>query len=241
MKNKIRLSLIALSATFMISGCAVNQMGIAAGVDLLRAATISNDQVKSMAFSAAQSMDEKNQVAPDGNAYAERLKRITNNLKLPSGLNLNYKVYLVDDINAFAMADGTVRVYKGLMDLMSDEELLFVMGHEIGHVKHQHSKQAYRMAYAAQAVRKGAASAGGRVGAIAAGSLGGLAEKLVNSQFSQSEETEADEFGLSFLKLNAINPNSAVSALEKLGGGPSSMFSSHPGSKERADAIKRQI
>lgn len=241
MNKKIKLSLIALSATLMMSGCAVNQMGISAGLDLLKAATISNTQVKAMAFSAAQSMDAKNSVAPDGNPYAERLKRITANLKVPANLNLNYKVYLSDDVNAFAMADGTVRVYKGLMDLMNDQELLFVMGHEIGHVKHEHSKQAYRMAYAAQATRKAAASAGGTAGALAAGSLGGLAEKLVNSQFSQREETEADEFGLKFLKTNNINPQAAVTALEKLGGGESSMFSTHPGSKERAAAIKKQI
>jgi len=241
MNKKIRLSLIALSATFMLGGCAVNDMGISAGMDLLKAATISNDQVKSMAFSAAQSMDAENEVAPDGNKYAERLKKITANLKIPDNLKLNYKVYLTDDINAFAMADGTVRVYQGLMDLMTDEELLFVMGHEIGHVKHQHSKKAYKMAYAAQAVRKGAASAGGTAGALATGALGGLAEKLVNAQFSQSEESEADAFGLKFLKLNNINPQSAVTALEKLGGGQSSMFSSHPGSKERAEAIKKQI
>jgi len=241
MNTKIKLSFIALSTTLIMGGCAVNNMGIAAGMDLLKAATISNDQVKSMAFSAAQKMDSENEVAPEGNKYAVRLKKITANLKTPKDLKLNYKVYLTKDVNAFAMADGTVRVYQGLMDLMNDEELLFVMGHEIGHVKHEHSKQAYRMAYAAQAARKGAASAGGTAGSLAAGSLGGLAEKLVNSQFSQSEESEADEFGLQFMKLNNLNPNSAVSALKKLGGGKSSMFSSHPGSAERAEAIKNQI
>ena len=240
MKN-IKLSIIAFSATIMMSGCAVNSMGISAGMDLLKAATISNDQVKSMALSAANDMDEHNQVAPDGNKYAERLKKITANLKTPKDLDLNYKVYLTDDINAFAMADGTVRVYSGLMDLMTDDELLFVMGHEIGHVKHEHSKQAYRMAYAAQATRKAGTAVGGTAGSLASSSLGGLAEKLVNSQFSQSEESEADEFGLEFLKLNNINLSAAVTALEKLGGGEASMFSSHPGSKERAEAIKSKI
>ena len=241
MNRKIRLTIVALSTTFMMGGCALNQMGVSAGLDLLKAATISSDQVKSMAFNAAKSYDAKNQVAPDGNPYAERLKKITANLTIPDDLTLNYKVYLSEEVNAFAMADGTVRVYSGLMDLMNDEELLFVMGHEIGHVHHEHSKQAYRISYAALAARKAAASAGGTAGSIAASSLGGLAEKLVNAQFSQSEESEADEFGLKFLKRNNINPMAAVSALEKLGGGSSSLFSSHPGSKERAAAIKAQI
>jgi len=237
MNKKIKLSLIAVSMTSIMGGCAVNNMGVSAGMDLLKAATISGDEVKAMAASAATSYDAKNQVAPEGNPYAERLKRITANIKIPDGLELNYKVYLTEDVNAFAMADGTVRVYSGLMDLMTDEELLFVMGHEIGHVHHEHSKESYRMAYAAQAVRKGVASAGGTAGDLAASSLGGLAEKLVTSKFSRSEESEADEFGLEFMKLNKINPQAAVSALKKLGGGESSMFSSHPGSDVRAASI----
>ncbi len=239
--NRVQSTLLALTTTIALSGCVANEMGVDAGMDLLRAATISDAQVRAMAAQAAQEYDAKNQVAPAGNKYAERLKRITSNLKIPLNLPLNFKVYLTDDINAFAMADGTVRVYSGLMDLMNDQELVFVIGHEIGHVYYKHSKQAYRMAYAAQAARKGAASVGGTTGAIATGALGGLAEKLVNAQFSQREETQADSFGLRILKLNGIDPHAAVSALEKLGGGNSSIFSSHPGSKERAEAIRRQI
>lgn len=233
--------MVALSATLMMSGCAVNNMGISAGMDLLKAATISGDEMKAMAASAATSYDAEHEVAPEGSKYDERLKRITANLKFPDNMDLNYKVYLTEDVNAFAMADGTVRVYSGLMDLMNDDELLFVMGHEIGHVHYEHSKASYRMAYAAQAARKGVASGGGTAGSLAAGSLGGLAQKLVTSKFSRGEESEADEFGLEFLKLNNINPHAAVSALKKLGGGESSMFSSHPGSAERAAAIEAKI
>ncbi len=33
-----------------------------------------------------------------------------------------------------AMANGCVRVYSGLMDLMTDNEIEGVLGHELGHV-----------------------------------------------------------------------------------------------------------
>ena len=33
------------------------------------------------------------------------------------------------------MANGTVRVYAGLLDAMTDDEVRFVIGHEVGHVK----------------------------------------------------------------------------------------------------------
>jgi putative metalloprotease len=35
-------------------------------------------------------------------------------------------------VNAFATADGTIRIYSGLMEMMTDDELIFVIGHEIG-------------------------------------------------------------------------------------------------------------
>lgn len=62
------------------------------------------------------------------NKYAVRLKKIMGNHTSVNGTPLNYKVYITDDINANASADGSVRVYSGLMDLMTDDELRFVLG-----------------------------------------------------------------------------------------------------------------
>ncbi|VEB54342.1 Putative metalloprotease yggG [Salmonella enterica subsp. enterica] len=43
---------------------------------------------------------------------------------------MNYKVYETKDVNAFAMAnDGCIRVYSGLMDMMTDNEVEAVIGH----------------------------------------------------------------------------------------------------------------
>jgi hypothetical protein len=36
---------------------------------------------------------------------------------------VNYKVYMAKDVNAFAMANGCIRVYSGLMDMMTDNEV----------------------------------------------------------------------------------------------------------------------
>ena len=78
-------------------------------------------------------------------------------------MKLNYKVYLVTDINAFACADGSVRVFSSLMDLMTDDELLAVIGHEIGHVKNEDTKDAIKSAYMRAAAQDAASSASGVV------------------------------------------------------------------------------
>ncbi|MCB2563716.1 M48 family metalloprotease, partial [Listeria monocytogenes] len=76
------------------------------------------------------------------------------------------KVYLTEEVNAWAMANGCIRVYSGLMELMSDNEIEGVLGHEMGHVALGHTRKAAQTAYAAAAVR-GAAGAS-KSGALAA-------------------------------------------------------------------------
>lgn len=85
-------------------------------------------------------MDKNNPVCPADNPYAIRLAKLTEGLTDVEGMPLNFKVYDVIDVNAFACADGSIRVFSSLMDIMSDEELLGVIGHEVGHVAHKDSK-----------------------------------------------------------------------------------------------------
>lgn len=233
----------------LISGCdfiknADPSLLVSSGADLFKAATLSDADVQSMAKQAAEHSDAQNQIASSDSQYAKRLQLLTNNLSNEDGMKLNFKVYLTEDVNAFAMADGTVRVYKGLMDMMDDDELRFVIGHEIGHVKHGHSKKAFQAAYTASAVKKGVASQSNVAGQLADSQLGDLVEKVVNAQFSQSEEQEADDYGLQFMKTHHYDAKSAVTALKKLanlGGSHGGFLSSHPDPGKRAERIQAQL
>ena len=227
----------------LIVGCAgVDPNGaVQAGLYGLKAVTLSDDEVKSTARASAKEMDGEASLAPPSNAYAKRLQKIFGKHSSDNGLPLNYAVYLTKDVNAFAMADGTVRVFSGLMDMMDDNELLFVIGHEIGHVFHGHSKEKLKTAYATAALRQGAAAAGGTAGRLAAGQLGAVGQAAINAQFSQAEEKQADQYGLEFLKRNGYPTKAAPAALRKLGGGSGGFFSSHPGSEERAKALEKNI
>ncbi|MGB5155968.1 M48 family metalloprotease [Desulfobacterium sp. N47] len=73
--------------------------------------------------------------------------------------------------------------------------------------------------------------------------LGGLAESLINAQFSQLEEKEADDYGLVFLKREKFETQDAVSALKKLAGlgKTHSFFSSHPDPDKRAERLQAQL
>ncbi|MGS9159746.1 M48 family metalloprotease, partial [Salmonella enterica subsp. enterica serovar Infantis] len=63
-------------------------------------------------------------------------KAMGNNI---DGTTVSYKFYMTSDINSWAMANGCVRVYSGLMELMTDKEIEGELGHQLGHVTLGHS------------------------------------------------------------------------------------------------------
>lgn len=226
----------------------VNDKSIKAGVDVGIALKLSESDVIKIADEYIRWMDEHNPIASDDNPYTIRLNKLVGKHAKEDGLQLNFKVYEVADINAFACADGSVRVFAGLMDIMTDEEILSVIGHEIGHIKNSDTKDAIKKAYMISAARDAASSQGGMVGALSGTELGNFAEALLNSQFSKSQETAADMYGFGFLKKNNYQLTSMGAALRKLqkvegeAGADKSklkqLFSSHPDITRRAERME---
>ncbi|WP_354682146.1 M48 family metallopeptidase [Cupriavidus necator] len=241
-----RLTLSALACATLLAGCAgANVENLTqAGGSLFTAATLSDSNVKTLSDQSCAEMDKKNTIAPPDSPYARRLTTVMSGLG-NTGLPLDAKVYVTKDINAWAMANGCVRVYSGLMDFLSDDEVRGVVGHEIGHVALGHTKAAMQVAYSAAAARGLLGSTGiASLTALSSSQIGDLAEKFVNAQFSQRQETAADDYSFDLLTKNGANRQALATAFRKmstLDGGQSSMLSSHPGSQERAKHIEDRL
>lgn len=220
----------------------------AAGIKTYQALTLSDDEVCEYVRQAVQYMDKENTVLPSSSPYVQRLNRLVSGITKVNGKKLNFKVYKTSEVNAFACADGSVRVYTGLMDIMNDDELLGVLGHEIGHVGLNHSRKAMKKQLLTGALRDAIISTDGTLGMLAATQLGALSEYMVNAKYSRKQEEEADDYGYSFLKKNRKNPKAMMDALVKLKSLEkkqgkvakyvSQMFSSHPDTDKRIDRLK---
>ncbi len=248
--RRIFLAAAVLAAAVSCSSQFSAETALTGGVQALQAATLTNSQVQGYVKQYITDLDSKSDVLPESSPYVKRLRRITAGLTSVNGTPLNFKVYKTDELNAFACADGSVRVYTGLMDAMSDDEILGVIGHEIGHVALEHSKRQFQQALLTSAVRNGIASGGGTVGALTASELGALGESLVGAKFSRKQESEADDYGYDFLKKNGKNPWAMAMAFEELaalsgessgseagnsaaGSSVNQLFSSHPATADR--------
>lgn len=224
----------------------IGSRSVGAVSDGVKAATFSDADAAKLAKQAVEWMDAHNPVADANDPYTKRLEKLFGKHKNEDGLQLNYKVYKVVDINAFACADGSVRVFSGLMDIMTDDELLAVIGHEIGHVKNHDTRDAIKAAYMRSAAANAAASQSGAVAALTDSELGELAEGMMGAKHSRKQESQADEYGYQFLKRHNYNVMGMVTAFRKLaklseGSAQESkmekMMSSHPDSDKRAEAI----
>lgn len=241
MNIKISVLTAALALAAVGNAAAIDVRGaLGAGTNAAKGLTLSDEEVIKQADQACREYDRLNPVAAAGDPYAQRLAKLTKGLENEDGLNLSFKVYKVSDVNAFAMANGCVRVFAGLMDVATDEEIRGVIGHEIGHAKLGHSKAKMKTALLTRAGREGLAASDSKAGNLAASELGGLAEDVINAQFSQKEESAADTYAYHFMVRHKFDPNALVSIFSKLGG-KGGLMSSHPSSPKRVKAIQSLI
>ncbi len=215
-----------------------------------QAMSVSDADLAQMVSKEVAVMDQQNKVCDANDPYTIRLLQLTKNMKDANGIPLNFKVYQTTEYNAFACPDGSVRVYSALMDVMDDNELLGVIGHEIGHVALRHSKKAWRSALLRSAASDAIASQSTTWATLSDSNLGALTSAALSAKHSRSHETEADDYGYDFLKKSGRNPMALAVAFEKLkamSGQKNSQynqllaaFSSHPDFDKRINRVKKK-
>ena len=248
-----KLALIGALAVMMMTSCSTLKIvdqnsAINAGAAAVQALTISDAQVKQLCSQYMVESDGQNTILPADNSYTQRLSRIMSRFHNISNLDLNYKVYQSNTVNAFASGDGSVRVYTGLMDAMNDDEVFAVIGHELGHLINKDVRDAYRAAYLVVAARYGIAAVNTTAGALSTGFLGDLGQQLAQNAYSRRQETQADETAFQFCIQNGVDPYAMYHALNVLislsgqsgqQGKIAELLSTHPDTHKRAEHIKQ--
>ena len=113
-------------------------------------------------------------------------------------------MHLVDteEWNAAAMGNGSIWVYTGLAESLSDDELAVVLGHELAHYTHEHSRRQAKTSMWQEVVGLGATLAAEAldegtardVATVAAG----LGLTACSSGYSRGLEDQADRVGLRY-------------------------------------------
>ena len=245
---KVLIAVAILAATNLAHAQFNLKKAVGSATKAVQAFTLTDQQMADYVKESVDWMDKHNPVLPDDDPYTQRLNKLVEGITDADGIPLNFKVYNVVDVNAFACPDGSVRVFAALMDIMDDDELVGIIGHEIGHVVKRHSKNAFKTELLTGAVKDAISASNGKIAALTDSQLGALGESLINAKYSQKQEKEADDCGYDFLVANGRNPWGMVKSFEKLqnleGSTKSTtvqkMFSSHPETKERIERMTKR-
>lgn len=168
------------------------------------------------AFEADQAGQKKSlgEIATDGRDVA-RVRRLVKRLAPPYVDQSQLRVYVIDnkEWNAMAMGNGAIWVFRGIMQDMNDDELAIVVGHELAHYTHEHSRRQMRRAMWTQLAGLGALLAAealdnraAREGVQAGAALGMMA---LSSGYGRDLEDQADRVGLRYAHEGGFNVRGA--------------------------------
>ena len=146
--------------------------------------------------------------------------------------------------NAFAFPGGMVLVTSGMLDhVQSENELAFIVGHELGHFRNRdhlrHLGRGVALALMVAVIR-------GTGGGESATSLVALAGSLTTRTFGRAQEQAADAFGLQLVHEEYGTVVGAWDFFERLphpepnvGRRVAGYLSTHPLNNERVEALGR--
>jgi len=120
-------------------------------------------------------------------------------------INYSYTILKDKDVNAYAIAGGKIYLLSGLIDFLdSEDEIAFVIAHEIAHNELKHCIK--RVQYSAMASEVNPAL----------GDLVQIAYTVYNLPFSKEQELEADSLAIQLMKKSNYDKQGAISFFRKL-------------------------
>lgn len=159
-------------------------------------------------------------------------------------IEFSFKMLDTDVINAMALPGGNVYATRALMQKFpDDDQLAFVLGHEIAHVEQRHVVAKLEESTLRQLLTLPLSFRQWNISKIA---LDG-GDEIIGNRYGQVKETEADKLGQEHIARMGIDPDKAADAMknlmdvtggkEKISPKLQQIFSDHPPTQQRIDNL----
>jgi Zn-dependent protease with chaperone function len=214
------------------------------------------DQAEAQARQQGRFGDAKSPVGKliESGPEVDRVNRIVDGL-LPAYVpRESVRVYVIEnkEWNAFAMGNYSIYVFNGLLHDMDDDEVAIVLGHELVHATHEHSRRQFKKDMWVQLAMLGALGAASTIDNDTQQAVAGLAVLAAGSAlkngYGRGMEDQADRVGLRYAYEAGYDitkgPRLWNRFAKKYGEGNKAMnffFSDHSLSAARATKLEKEI
>lgn len=150
----------------------------------------------------------------EDSAAQARVQRIMKTLEATPSVKRSYVVYAnpSEEFNAFATIGRVMSVNKGALDTLDDDQLAYVMAHELAHGEHKDIINGVKK-QVGLSTAVGIAAGGGESAAILSNLAGNY---LQNQVFTMGQEKAADELGFKIISESPYNVGGSAGAMAVL-------------------------
>jgi predicted Zn-dependent protease len=223
-----------------------------AGCDQVAPYVVSDETVENLGLETWSRLQQRMPISRSADAR-RRVTEIARRLLVASGEDPNrweVQVFAQPEANAFVLPGRKIGVLEGMIRVaQGDGELAAVIGHEIGHLQAEHSRERV----SAETLRQWGLQLISfllQVNDIAfaqeiAALLGVGVEFGLVRPYGRNQELEADRLGLFTMAKAGYDPREAAELWRRMDqhtrGGPPALLSTHPAPRERIRAIEELI
>jgi len=242
--------LLIFSFIFLLSGCVTTEYNVGTGKQDIY--FYSTDSEIIMGRNIAKKISEEFKISnsPDD---IQRINRIANKIvEVLDRKELSYYFYIIEEdqegksqVNAFSLPGGYSYIFRGLLDILdNDDQLAFILAHEVGHIVSRHHMKRLQAAMGYNLLTV-VSSAAGTSSEFRRGLSFALIQILAG--YSREDEFNADELAVKYCKPSGFDPTAGIEVLEKLYKEskkiirPLSYFRTHPYPAQRIRHIKETL
>lgn len=171
----------------------------------------------------------------------DRINRISRKLQRVAGTN--YPVEIIEDSAPNAYANGAcVMITTGALESLNDDEIAFVLGHEIAHNECNHPMSSLRRtAKVLGAITEVVSESKGIIRKVVGGVAMGAAGLAITRLADRFGEYTADELGQEIAEQAGYDSDAGAEALDKIArGGGGGVFGTHPKTYRRIDELNNR-
>ncbi len=211
-----------------------------------QAALITTQQEVAIGRDAAQELEDRFGVVQDAaqtrrlSAIGARLAAVSDRRDLP----WRFRILNQKEVNAISLPGGFIYVTRGMLRFVqSDDELAFVLAHEVAHVNQRHHVNLLERYFFLSIVIT--LLFGGDTTATQVANFVGF---LLSRGFNRGFEFEADRVGVGFAHRGGFRADAGLRFMERLrtaeGRDPSQfevLFRTHPGLQDRIARVRQHL